>query len=96
MQIEKNSFGLNIRGVDCNAATAAEVEQLKDLMYRKRLIVLKDQMLSEQEYCDFANRFVKFRRPCKPNGRVRCYDLDDGLVGRRPTFRSQIAYITLD
>jgi taurine dioxygenase len=57
MQIEKNSFGLNIHGVDCNSATAAEVEQLKDLMYRNRLIVLKDQMLSEQEYCDFANRF---------------------------------------
>jgi taurine dioxygenase len=57
MQMEKNSFGLNIRGVDCNAATAAEVEQLKDLMYRNRLIVLKDQMLSEREYCDFANRF---------------------------------------
>jgi taurine dioxygenase len=57
MQIEKNSFGLNIHGVDCNSATAAEVEQLKDLLYRNRLIVLKDQMLSEQEYCDFANRF---------------------------------------
>jgi taurine dioxygenase len=57
MQIEKNNFGLDIRDVDCNGLAAGELEKLKDLMYRNRLIVLKDQKLSEQEYCDFANRF---------------------------------------
>jgi taurine dioxygenase len=30
---------------------------IKDLLYRNRLIVLKDQVTNEQQYCDFANRF---------------------------------------
>ena len=57
MKIERNSFGLNIRGVDATAATPEEIAELKDLMYKNRLIVLKDQTLNDQEYCDLANRF---------------------------------------
>ena len=57
METEKLGIGLSVRGVDVNMATAAEMSTIKDLLYRNRLIVLKDQAVSEQQYCDFANRF---------------------------------------
>jgi (R)-3-[(carboxymethyl)amino]fatty acid dioxygenase/decarboxylase len=57
MQTEKLGIGLSIRGVHTNKATAAELRTIKDLLYRNRLIVLKDQVMSEQQYCDFALRF---------------------------------------
>ncbi len=56
MRAEKNGFGCSIHGVDAKAATPAVIKELKDLLYRNRLIVLKDQILSEQEYCDFAHQ----------------------------------------
>jgi taurine dioxygenase len=55
MRAEKNGFGCSIHGVDAKAATPAVIKELKDLLYKNRLIVLKDQTLSEQEYCDFAH-----------------------------------------
>src|SRR5258708_3966636 len=57
MKAEKNDFGCSIRGVDVNAITPAEIKELKDHLYKNRLIVLKDQAVTEQQYCDFANRF---------------------------------------
>lgn len=57
MRAEKNGFGCSIFGVDANAAAPAVIRQLKGLLYQHRLIVLKDQDLSEQQYCDFASRF---------------------------------------
>ena len=57
MRTEKNGFGCSIYSVDANKAQTAEIEQLKDLLYKNRLIVLKEQALSDEEYCDFANRF---------------------------------------
>jgi|SRR5581483_2261456 taurine dioxygenase len=57
MRTEKNDFGCSIWGVDAKTLSAAEMHQVKDLLYRNRLIALKDQTLTEQEYCDFAGRF---------------------------------------
>ena len=57
MKTEKINFGCNVRDVDANTATPAEIAELKDLLYKNRLIVLKDQVVNEQQYCDFANRF---------------------------------------
>ena len=57
MQTEKLGIGISIRGIDANVATAAEMSTIKDLLYKNRLIVLKDQAVSEQQYCNFANRF---------------------------------------
>ena len=57
METEKLGIGLSVRGVDINMMSAAELSTIKDLLYRNRLIVLKDQAVSEQQYCDFANRF---------------------------------------
>jgi taurine dioxygenase len=57
MKTESNNFGCSIRGVDANSATPGEIKELKDLLYKNRLIVLKDQVVNEQQYCDFAKRF---------------------------------------
>jgi taurine dioxygenase len=57
MRTEKNGFGASIHGVDVKRASPAEIGKLKDQLYKNRLIVLKDQSVTEQEYCDFANRF---------------------------------------
>jgi taurine dioxygenase len=55
MKTEKNHFGCSIYGVDANTATPAVIAELKEYLYKNRLIVLKDQVLNEQQYCDFAN-----------------------------------------
>src|ERR1700674_3876272 len=56
MRTEKINFGCSVYDVDANTATPAAIAELKDLLYKNRLIVLKDQAVSEQQYCDFANR----------------------------------------
>jgi len=57
MKTEKNNFGCSIRDIDANTATPAEIAELKDHLYKNRLVVLKDQAVTEQQYCDFATRF---------------------------------------
>lgn len=57
MKTEKNGFACSIRDIDANTVTPAEIAELKDHLYKNRLIVLKDQFVSEQQYCDFATRF---------------------------------------
>ena len=57
MQTGKLAIGCSIHGVDAKSLAPGEMLKIKDLLYKNRLIVLKDQALSEQEYCDFANRF---------------------------------------
>ena len=57
MKTEKNGIGCSVFGVNANTITASEMQGIKDLLYKNRLIVLKDQVANEQQYCDFANRF---------------------------------------
>jgi taurine dioxygenase len=57
MNAEKLHFGCAVHAVDANTAGPAEMAELKDLLYKNRLIVLKDQAITEQQYCDFATRF---------------------------------------
>ena len=57
MKTEKYEIGCGIFGVNVNTLSASEMHEIKDLLYRNRLIVLKDQDANEQQYCDFANRF---------------------------------------
>jgi taurine dioxygenase len=49
-------IGCSVTGVDAAKATKSQLKQLRDLLYKNRLIVLKDQNLDEQAYCDFAKR----------------------------------------
>jgi taurine dioxygenase len=57
MRTERLTFGCGIHGIDANTATSAELSAIKDLLYKNRLVVLKDQAVTEQQYCDFATRF---------------------------------------
>ena len=57
MKTQKNEIGCSIYGVDANTLAGSEMQKVKDLLYRNRLIVLKDQVLTDQGYCDFAKRF---------------------------------------
>jgi taurine dioxygenase len=50
-------LGCSVYGVDAGKASEPEISALRDLLYRNRLIVLKDQALDEQAYCDFATKF---------------------------------------
>lgn len=57
MRTERIDIGCSIRGVDARTLAGPEMDAIKEALYRNRLIVLKDQSLTEQEYCDFAARF---------------------------------------
>ena len=56
MQTKRLDIGCSIHGVDAKTLSASQLLKIKDLLYKNRLIVLKDQSLTEQEYCDFAHR----------------------------------------
>jgi taurine dioxygenase len=57
MKTEKLDIGSSVHGVDLRNVNAAELQELKDLLYKNRIIVVKNQDLNEQQYCDFAAKF---------------------------------------
>ena len=57
MRMAPLNIGCSIQDVYAAKASTPEIKTLKDLLYRNRLIVLKDQSLDEQQYCEFAHRF---------------------------------------
>ena len=54
MKTEKLDIGCSVRDIRAQDMNPAEVAALRDLLYRNRLVVLKDQSLDEKAYCDFA------------------------------------------
>lgn len=57
MFVSKHSdqdVGIIVRGFD--AKHHVGVDPLKELLYTNKIVVLKDQTLSEQEFCDFSQR----------------------------------------
>jgi taurine dioxygenase len=58
MQTEANALGCSVHGIDATSLTKDQLASLRDLLYRQRLIVLKNQSLSEAQYCDFARAFA--------------------------------------
>lgn len=56
-EAERLEFGCNVRGVSAADLQPQDMAEIKDLLYRHRLIVLKDQTLNEEQYCDFARAF---------------------------------------
>lgn len=59
MRTEANAIGCSVHGIDATALTGQQIASLQDLLYRQRLIVLKNQSLTEAQYCAFANAFAK-------------------------------------
>ena len=57
METTPLAIGSAIHGVDAARITPAQILELRSLLYRNRLIVLKNQSLDEQAYCDFATAF---------------------------------------
>lgn len=57
LKTEKIDIGCGIYGLNAKSLASSQIVELKDLLYKNRLIVLKDQVLTEQEYCDFAASF---------------------------------------
>jgi taurine dioxygenase len=57
MQTEKIAIGSNIYGLDIKSITGAQLDELKNELYKNRIIVIKNQELTEQDYVDFACRF---------------------------------------
>jgi taurine dioxygenase len=50
-----NSIGVNITGFD--AKHPESIEQIKDLLYKNKIVIFKDQQLSEQQLCDLSMAF---------------------------------------
>ena len=57
METSPLAIGCAVHGIDAARATQSDILALRDLLYRNRLIVLKDQTLDEKAYCDFATLF---------------------------------------
>lgn len=57
METTSLNIGCAVRGVDAGNVTTSDIAALRNLLYRNRLIVLKDQALDEKAYCDFAQAF---------------------------------------
>lgn len=58
MRTELNAIGCSVHGVTAAAISATDLQALRQLLYANRLIILKQQALSEQQYCDFAKAFI--------------------------------------
>jgi taurine dioxygenase len=59
MKIDKLDIGCAISGVDATTITATQTQDILKLLYEKRLIVLKDQQASEEQFCDFARSVAR-------------------------------------
>jgi taurine dioxygenase len=57
VRTETNTIGCSVWDIDAKAIAEHVMREVKDHLYRHRLVVLKDQILTEQQYCDFAGRF---------------------------------------
>ena len=52
MKTEQLDIGCSVRNIRAQDMSQAEIAALRDLLYRNRLVVLKDQDLDEKAYCD--------------------------------------------
>jgi taurine dioxygenase len=56
METAQLEIGCSVTGIDAGKVTEAQIKTLRDMLYRNRLIVLKNQNMDEAGYCDFAKR----------------------------------------
>lgn len=52
------TIGKQIRGVNLKQLAKDQIETLQEELYKNRLLVFKDQSLTEKEYVEFANLFA--------------------------------------
>src|SRR5690349_20545896 len=57
MKTHKIEIGANILDIDLRTAGPAETEALQQALYENRIIILKGQQFSEQDFVDFAYKF---------------------------------------
>ena len=57
MKTEKIAIGSNVYDIDVKSASPEELKQLQQELYKNRIIIIKNQNLSEQHYVDFAEKF---------------------------------------
>lgn len=55
LSTEVQEFGCLIRGVDVRTLKGSDKDRIRDLLYRHRLIVLKDQDVDEAAFCNFSH-----------------------------------------
>ncbi|WP_111980001.1 TauD/TfdA dioxygenase family protein [Algibacillus agarilyticus] len=58
MEIFKNDFGCELHGLNINSLTEKDEKIIKSSLYENRLVIIKNQTLTNQEYVDFANKFA--------------------------------------
>jgi taurine dioxygenase len=58
MLTKQNAIGLSVYGIDVKSATSRQLDDLRDLLYAHRLIILKEQVLEDEAYCDFSRKLM--------------------------------------
>jgi taurine dioxygenase len=62
----KNGFGAEINKLNANKLSQSEVDQLRHLLYKNKVLILKNQNLSPEDYIEFSKKIgvpVKFVDP---------------------------------
>ncbi|MBE7173537.1 MAG: TauD/TfdA family dioxygenase [Williamsia sp.] len=57
MKTKKIEIGSNVYDIDIKNLSQDEIKELQELLYQNRIIVVKNQSLTEQDYVDFAYKF---------------------------------------
>lgn len=57
VNIENPGFGVEITGLDAKKASDSEIKIIQEMVYSEKLVILKNQSLAPEEYCDFGKRF---------------------------------------
>ncbi len=55
--IKDPGFGVEITGLDAKKASNFEIQKIQEMIYSEKLVVLKNQSLTPEEYCNFGKRF---------------------------------------
>lgn len=57
MKTKKIEIGSNVYDIDIKNLSQSALKELQALLYKNRIIVIKGQSLTEQDYVDFAHKF---------------------------------------
>lgn len=63
---DTNAMGIELNGFDVRTATAEELTKLKDLVYTRKIVLLKGQRLTPAEFVDFGRRLGEIQTYYQP------------------------------